>query len=110
VTLEAAIAGVPMVVIYRLSHLSALLVRFLIRVKYICLVNLIADRQIVPELLQADASPRKIAEIVAKLLLDPVRLDRMKSDLGDIWGKLGGAGASEKVAGIALAMMRNSKT
>ena len=110
VTLEAAIAGVPMVVIYKLSHMSALLVRLLIRVKYVCLVNLIADRQIVPELLQADATPQNIAETAANILLDPARLGRMKRDLAGIWDKLGGPGASEKVAGLALEMIGSRKT
>ena len=57
VTLEAAIAGVPMIVIYRVSPLSYLLGRIMIRVTHISLVNLIAGREIVPELIQNEVSP-----------------------------------------------------
>ncbi|MEE8398109.1 MAG: lipid-A-disaccharide synthase [Desulfobacterales bacterium] len=107
VTLEAAIAGVPMVVIYRISSFSGHLVRALIRVKYVCLANLIADKEIVPELLQQDASAENIADKVFTLISDVSELDRMRSELLDLRQLLGGPGASRRVADIALGMMRD---
>lgn len=105
VTLEAAISGVPMIAIYSISFLSAWMARRLIQVKYVCLVNLIADRAVVPELLQKDASPDGIAEKTIEMLTDPEKLQQMVSDLRDLRNRLGGPGASEKVADIALEMI-----
>ncbi|MEA3233013.1 MAG: lipid-A-disaccharide synthase, partial [Thermodesulfobacteriota bacterium] len=66
VTLEAAIAGVPMIVIYKVSPLSYLLGRIMIQVSHISLVNLIVGREIVPELIQKEVVPENIAhEVVA---------------------------------------------
>ena len=106
VTLEAAIVGVPMVVVYKVSPLSAWLGRRLIRVDYVCLVNLIADELIVPELLQEDASPETIAGKVGEILSDSTKLDRMHRDLLDLHDKLGGTGASKRVGDIALGMLK----
>lgn len=105
VTLEAAIAGVPMVVIYRISALSGLLAKALIRVKYVCLANLIADKPIVPELLQEAASAENIADNVFSLISDEGKLERMKRELLDLRELLGGGGASQRVADIALGML-----
>jgi lipid-A-disaccharide synthase len=105
VTLEAAIAGIPMVVIYKLSSVSAWLVRRLIRVKYVSLANLIADKPIVPELLQGAASPEGIAETAFDILTDPPRSQQMRNDLLNLRDQLGGPGASERVADIALGMI-----
>ena len=105
VTLEAAIWGIPMVIIYQLSPLSYWLGRFLIRVEHIGLVNLIAGRRVVPELIQKDASPANVARIVMELLADDERLEKMKTGLAEARAILGQAGASNKVAEIALGML-----
>ena len=105
VTLEAAMAGVPMVIVYKLSPLSYWLGRALIRVKYIGLVNLIADREIVPELLQAKASPDNIADTVHRMLTDPAGLKDLQTEFARLRENLGGAGASRRVAEIALGML-----
>lgn len=105
VTLEAAIWGTPMVIIYQLSPISYWLGRFLIRVEHIGLVNLIAGRRVVPELIQKDASPANVARIVMELLADDEGLEKMKAGLADARAILGKAGASKKVAEIALGML-----
>ncbi len=71
-TLEGAILGTPMVIIYRVSRLSYWIGRALIRVDHIGLVNLVAGKRIVPELIQKDANPRRIAEEALRILRDPV--------------------------------------
>jgi lipid-A-disaccharide synthase len=106
VTLQTAIYGVPMVIVYRISPVSYLLGRILVRVDHIGLVNLIAGERIVPELIQKDATPARIAQTVAGLINDPEKLKEMKSRLLAVRKKLGDAGAAERTAEIALSMLR----
>jgi lipid-A-disaccharide synthase len=70
-TLELALAGVPMAVTYRVNPITALLARRLIRVPHVAMVNLLAGRQIVPELLQSDCTPARLAATLHALLTDP---------------------------------------
>ncbi|MFW5635559.1 MAG: lipid-A-disaccharide synthase [Thermodesulfobacteriota bacterium] len=106
VTLEAAIAGIPMVIIYKVSPASYRLGKALIRVDHISLVNLISGKRLVPELIQADASPMKIADTVEKMLSDTSGLKRIREELVMIRERLGGPGASDRVAQIALNLLR----
>ncbi len=105
VTLEAAISGVPMVIVYKVSPLSYKLGKALVKVDSVCLVNLIAGRQIVPELLQENARPGKIAETVVRILNDRNGMARLKADLIRLRQRLGSPGASQRVADIALGML-----
>jgi lipid-A-disaccharide synthase len=105
VTLEAAIAGVPLVVIYKVAPLSYLLGRIMIRVNYICLVNLIAGRKIVPELIQKQASPENIAHEAVTMLKGAGRLDTVRRQLSMVQKELGTGGAADRVAELALGMI-----
>ena len=80
-TVEAALAGTPMVIIYRGSELNWRLIRPLIHLDTFGMVNLIAGRRVVPELMQHDATGEKIAREATGLLSDPARLARMRQDL-----------------------------
>jgi lipid-A-disaccharide synthase len=102
VTLELAILKVPMVVSYRVSPFSYFLGRKFIQVDYASLVNLIAGREVVPELLQDDATPEKICGEVAELLEDRKVCDAMKGELAAIAASLGGPGASRRAAALAI--------
>ncbi|MFZ0131812.1 MAG: lipid-A-disaccharide synthase [Desulfobacterales bacterium] len=106
VTLQAAIAGTPMVIVYKVSPISYRLGRVLIRVKHIGLINLIAGRRLVPELIQDQVTAAGISREVFGLLADDKRLARLKSDLLAASRVLGGPGASRRVAEIALGLMR----
>jgi lipid-A-disaccharide synthase len=105
VTLEAAIAGAPTVIIYKVSSATYWLGKLMVRVKNFGLVNLIAGENIVPELLQDEASPENIANSVFNMLNDPKGLQKLRKKLFEIRAMLGGPGASERVAEIALSMM-----
>jgi len=99
-TVEAALAGVPMVIIYRGSELNWRLIRPLIHLDTFGMVNLIAGRRIVPELLQHDVTGERIASEVAGLLTDPNRLSLMRIDLTEVRERLrsGGGSASGRAA------------
>jgi lipid-A-disaccharide synthase len=105
VTLEAAISGTPMVIIYKVSPVSYFLGKTMIQVKHIGLVNLIAGQEIVPELIQKEASPAGIANTVFKMLSDLTGLKTLGLELLKIKNKLGGPGASERVADIAFGIL-----
>lgn len=106
VTLQAAIAGTPMVIIYKVSPISYWLGRALIRVDHIGLINLIAGRRLVPELIQDQATAESISDQAFDLLVDDERLAQLKQDLLTARRVLGEAGASRRVAQIALGLMR----
>jgi lipid-A-disaccharide synthase len=105
VTLEAALHGVPLVIVYKVSPLSYWLGKRLIKVKHIGIVNLIVEKELLPELIQDKANPAAIAEKVADLLNDKEKLNRIKNELSGVRNLLGGAGASQRVAKIAWDMI-----
>jgi lipid-A-disaccharide synthase len=104
-TLEGAIAGVPMVIIYRLSPISYLIGRMLVKVKCIGLANIVVGRKVVPELIQGDVTPQRIALEAEKILRDPATRGEIEAEFKLIKEKLGERGASHRVAHIALQMM-----
>ncbi|MCK4620323.1 MAG: lipid-A-disaccharide synthase, partial [Desulfobacterales bacterium] len=105
VTLEAAISGTPTIIIYKVSPVTYWLGRLMIKVKNVGLVNLIAGKNIAPELLQDNASPENIADSVFNMLNDTKELQKQRKKVVEIRNMLGGPGASERVAEIALNMM-----
>jgi lipid-A-disaccharide synthase len=108
VTLEAALLGIPLIVVYKLSPLTFQLAKRLIKVKNIALVNLIAGKKIIPELIQEKASSANIAREVSHLLRHPEELCRIKTELIQVRSQLGKPGASARVADIALEMLTAS--
>jgi len=108
VSLELAILNVPMVIAYRVSPFTYFLGRRLIKVKYASLVNLVAGREVVPELLQHEAAPEKIARATVRLVTNQTERARQLAGLAEVRDKLGGAGASAKAARLALAMVGKS--
>lgn len=98
-TLEAGLLGAPMVIIYSLSWLSWTLGRMLVRgVKHVGLINLVLGKRVVPELLQNEASPEKIAQVARGLLEDEEKRMAMRKELLSVRSKLGEAGASRRAA------------
>jgi lipid-A-disaccharide synthase len=105
VTLQAAIHGIPMVIIYKVSPVSAWLGKALIRVPNVGLVNLVAGRELVPELLQENATGDNIAQAIQNMLKDEEEFNHLKHQLIALRDMLGGGGASERVADLALEML-----
>lgn len=103
-TLEAAILGTPMVIIYKGSRLMAIeyKLRRLNRIKHIGMPNIISDERIVPELIHLDANPERMATEALRLLTDPEARARTKSALREVRERLGKPGASLRVARMAL--------
>ncbi|RMG18224.1 MAG: lipid-A-disaccharide synthase, partial [Deltaproteobacteria bacterium] len=97
-TLEAALARRPMVVVYRVSWLTWLLARLLVRTPYVSLVNLLAGRALVPELLQGAMEPRAIAAHLNALLPGGEARERVLRGLDEVRRRLGGPGTAERVA------------
>jgi lipid-A-disaccharide synthase len=105
VTLEAAMAGTPMIIVYKLSGFSYWLGKRLIRVEHIGLVNLVAGRTVVPELIQDDASAENISRHVLELLADQNALSEMRQQLRHVVKSLGDPGASERAAKVAMGLI-----
>jgi len=109
-TVETALLGKPMIVVYRLSPLTARLAKPLVRTKFFSMVNLIAGRAVVPELIQDDFTPRRLAEEVAKLLPSSKegehRVNDMKLGLAEVQKLLGPPGAVDRAADLIAALLR----
>jgi len=108
VTLELAILGVPMVVVYRLSLLSYLLGRMLIKLDHFSLVNLIAGFQAVPELLQDEVKPGAICQALGELFNEGERRAATLDALALVRKRLGEPGAADRVAEMILALLAKS--
>jgi lipid-A-disaccharide synthase len=107
VTLEIALLGTPQVVTTRVNALSAWLIRRLVRVSSYTMPNLIAGRAVVPEFLQEDADPERIAEALLGLLAGPLREAQLAA-LATLREALGGGGAAARAAQIAEEMTRGA--
>jgi lipid-A-disaccharide synthase len=105
-TLQAAVVGTPMVLLYKTTPVTYRLARWLINVKWIGLVNLVAGRSIVPELIQDEATAERLCQEVLHLLRDPSAYNDMKEDLRQVRQSLGEPGASRRAAQVALSECR----
>jgi lipid-A-disaccharide synthase len=105
-TLQAAIVGTPMILLYKTTLPTYWLARMWIRVKWIGLVNLVAGRSVVPELIQDDATVDRLFEEARRLLTDVRAYNDMKEGLHQVRESLGGPGASGRAADVVLAECR----
>jgi len=104
-TVEAALLDVPMVVVYRVTPLTALLAKPLVRTSYFSMVNLIAERRVVPELIQKDFTPAKVAQEVLRLLNDPQARENLRAGLAEVRKRLGPPGAVDRAADAIAALV-----
>lgn len=105
VTMEIALIGIPMAIIYRVSPLTYAVGKHLIKVDHIGICNIVAGERVVKELIQDDAEPGKIAAEITAILTDPVYAAAIRAKLATIEAKLGSGGALGRVARLALAMI-----
>jgi lipid-A-disaccharide synthase len=101
-TLEAALCGTPMVVVYRTSRFSHAVARALVRLRWISLVNIVADEEVVPELLQDRLTPEALEREGEAILASPERRQAIKAGLARVAGALGPPGASARAAEFVL--------
>ncbi len=97
-TLETAILNRPMIILYKVSLLTWLLAKLYIRIPHIGLVNVVAGKKIVPELIQFDANPKKVAAAFGALWEDTARLEAIRRALAGVKAALGAPGASRRAA------------
>jgi lipid-A-disaccharide synthase len=109
-TVEAALLGKPMIVIYRLSPLTAQLAKPLVRTRFFSMVNLIAGREVVPELIQDDFTPIRVASEAVSLLSASKesleKLEAMRQGLAEVTRLLGPPGAVERAGDAILGQLR----
>jgi lipid-A-disaccharide synthase len=108
-TLEGAILGKPMIIIYKVSFPSYWIGRALIRVDYIGLVNLVAEKEIAPELIQKDVNPQRIADEAFRILRDPILSRKMTESMGEVRQKLGEPGAAQRAARIVTSLLHEAE-
>ena len=102
-TLQAAVVGTPMILLYKTTLSTYWVARMWIRVKWIGLVNLVAGRTVVPELIQDEATVERLTKEACRLLNDRQAYDEMKNGLRQVRESLGTPGASDRAAEVVLA-------
>jgi lipid-A-disaccharide synthase len=109
VTVQAALHGCPMVIVYRVGPITYRLGKPLLHVDTYGMVNLVAGSRVVPELIQDDFTPAAAAAEALKVLLDPQHAARVKADLAAVRGRLGTAGATRRAAEAVIEAARRGK-
>lgn len=106
-TLEGAILGKPMIIIYKVSSPSYWIGRALVRVDSIGLVNLVAGKKVAPELIQKEVRPQRIAEEAFRILKNPILQKQMTEAMQEVRKRLGKPGAADRTAQIALSLLHS---
>lgn len=109
-TLEAALFEVPMVVAYKVSQISFYLAKLLVKVPYISLVNLIANHEVVPELIQQRAEPLEMANHILRILENKNYRNKIIRGLKEVKNRLGGGNPSRRTAEIAIELIQESQS
>lgn len=107
-TLETALLGIPQVVVYRTSFVSYAIAKRLVKVKYISLVNLIAEKLVVPELIQDDYSTNRVGEYLGPLLSETESRNQQLHAIAELKNRMGKPGASEKTAQLMIEHLRKN--
>jgi lipid-A-disaccharide synthase len=108
-TLETAILGKPMVIVYKVSPVSYWVGKAMVKVNWIGLANIVAGKKVVPELLQEEVRGERIAEEALRILNDAAYRREMVEGLAEVRKKLGVPGAAERVARMALEMIKEKE-
>jgi lipid-A-disaccharide synthase len=108
VTLEIALIGTPMVIIYKLSPLTYLLAKQLVKIEHIGLCNIIAGETVVRELIQHEANPDMISAEIGKILANVTYANEIKHKLSAVRSQLKSGGASANVARLIQMLLGNA--
>jgi lipid-A-disaccharide synthase len=103
-TVQAALHERPMVVVYRLSALTYLIGKPFVKVDTYAMANLVAGRRVVPELIQHDFTPERVADEAVRFLTDSGRYAQVRDALRDVRARLGAPGASGRAASAILSV------
>jgi len=104
-TLEAAYYGLPYCLVYRVAPLTWLLAKMLVKIKLVGLVNILAEEQVVEELIQGDATPAAVTRALKEFLESPAKRETLRARLAETVAKLGGDGAHERAARAVAAWL-----
>ena len=107
-TLEVGLLGTPMIMVYRLASWTYALAKFLVRLPNVSLVNLVSEKKVVPELIQGEANPERIAAEAERLLTDAAARKEMRAGLAGLRGRLGEGGASGRAADQVAALLKEA--
>ena len=102
-SLEAAVTGLPMAVVYKMNPLSYAIGRALSNLDSVAMPNLVAGRRVVPELIQAECTPERMSDVLLGFLEQPDEARRVGQELQALRGRLGGPGVFDRAAGEILA-------
>ena len=102
VTLEAALMGLPSIVLYKMSSFTYRIAKLFVKVKFFSLPNILADEKILPELLQDEVNGEKIAAEAGRMFKDTKTVKEIKQKLAQIKLKLGSPGVAERTAELIL--------
>jgi lipid-A-disaccharide synthase len=109
-TLEAAVAGCPLVVAYRTGALNYAIARRVVRIPRIGLVNVVAGREVAPEFIQHELRPERVADALEPLLArESAERETMLAGLAEVRSRLGEPGAAARVAELVLSTMKRSE-
>ncbi len=106
VTLQIALVGTPMAILYKMAPLTYAIGRRLVKVEHIGLANIVAGRGVVREFIQEEASPENLAGEILRILEDPGYRQAIRDGLATVRERMGEGGCSERVAGMASEMSR----
>ena len=105
-TLETAIIGTPLVIVYKAKLLTYVIYKFVVTISFLGIVNIIAGREIAPEFLQYDATPQNIADTIVPILLNKNKLKTMREELGSVRSSLGAPGAGMRAAQAIMPLLK----
>lgn len=109
VTLQIALAGTPLAIVYRMAPLTYAIGRRLIKLPHIGLVNIVAGEGVAREFIQAQATPASLADEIVRLLTDPDYARQVRLGLGKVRKRLGEPGCSRRVAGMLLSLLQEAR-
>lgn len=106
-TLETAILGIPMAIVYKISFLTWAYLKMAVKIPYIGLVNVVKQKKVVPEFIQYDARPKLIADYIIKTMKNQNELNKIRQELTGVISLLGEKGAAAKAAQVVISHLQH---